>query len=69
MQYLYLTLWIIGGQMLSYIAQEIMKMLDYQDLVSAQQVSPLWRHIAVDNKLWKKLLDRLVCFNLSNYSN
>ena len=61
MQYLYLTLWIIGGQMLSYIAQEIMKMLDYQDLVSAQQVSPLWREILVDNKLWKKLLDRYVC--------
>ena len=61
MQHLYLTLWIIGGQMLSYIAQEIMKMLDYQDLVSAQQVSPLWREILVDNKLWKKLLDRYVC--------
>ncbi len=51
--------------MLSYIAQEIMKMLDYQDLVSAQQVSPLWREIVVDNKLWKKLLNRLVCLNLS----
>ena len=46
--------------MLSYISQEIMKMLDYQDLVSAQQVSPRWREIVVDNKLWKKLLERLV---------
>ena len=49
--------------MLSYIAPEIMKMLGYQDLVSAQQVSPLWREIVVDNNLWKKLLNRLVMFN------
>ena len=46
--------------MQSYIAQDILKMLDYKDLAIAQQVSQPWRKIIADGRLWKKLLDRLV---------
>ena len=46
--------------MQSYIAQDILEMLDCDDLANAQQVSDLWRDVVVSNQLWKKIYDRHV---------
>ena len=48
-------------QMQSYIAEEILKKLDCEDLANAQQVSDLWRDAMVSNQLWKKIYNRYVC--------
>ena len=50
--------------MQSYIAQDILEMLDSWSLANAEQVSQLWREIIVDNKLWKKMFDSTVCMRL-----
>ena len=57
----YTLLLFAGRQMQSYIAQEILEMLDCDDLANAQQVSGVWEDVVTGNQLWKKLYDRQVC--------
>ena len=50
--------------MQSFVALDILKMLDWKDLASAHQVSKLWAKIIVTNGLWKRLFDMV-----SSYCN
>ena len=46
--------------MQSYIAQDILKMMNIEDLASAQKVSILWREVVKNGRLWKRTFDRHV---------
>ena len=47
-------------QMQSYIAQDILKLLNIEDLANTQQVSSLWREVVKNGRLWKWTFDRHV---------
>ena len=44
-------------QMQSYIAQDILKLLNMEDLANIQQVSSLWREVVKNGRLWKWTFD------------
>ena len=49
-----------GRQMQNYIAQDILKLLNMEDLANTQQVSSLWREVVKNGRLWKWTFDRYV---------
>ena len=43
-----------------YIAQDILQLLDFDNLLNAEQVSKAWRSTINEGKLWEKLYKRNV---------
>ena len=48
--------------MQSYVAQDILKMLNCGDLANAQQVTAVWREVIKNGRLWQKIFRRNVRF-------
>ena len=44
----------------SFIARNILQLLDIESLINAEQVSACWKDVIVGGKLWEKLLLRKV---------